>query len=130
MPTTQGDIEHSKLANGVGVHQTEHGDVPSGAGSAKLSCPWVVPISKEDDADRVFSGGVTDTEDSAKEAAVAWMRRHQADCAVIERVRLSTSTRLVPGYLSTGYVLAAERRKNHRIVWTRVRVRETELAAS
>jgi hypothetical protein len=58
------------------------------------------------------------------------MRRHQADRALIERVRLSTSTRLIPGYLTTGYALAAERRKNHRIVWTRVRARETELAAS
>jgi hypothetical protein len=89
-----------------------------------------VLYSWDSSAPGIDGAGVTGTEDSARKAAVAWMRRHRADCAVIERVRLSSSTRLIPGYLPTGYALAAERRKNHRIVWIRVQTRETELAAS
>ena len=76
------------------------------------------------------AGGVTHTEDAAKAAAVAWMRGHGADCAVVERVRLASSTRLVPAYVPTGYVLAAWRRKNNRIAWTRVHTPEAEQAAS
>jgi hypothetical protein len=78
----------------------------------------------------IDAGGVTHTEDAAKTAVVTWMRAHGANYAVMERVRLTSSTRLILCYHPTGYRLVAQRRKNNRIVWTRVRTRETELAAS
>lgn len=78
----------------------------------------------------IDAGGVTHTEDAAKTAVIDWMRAHGADNAVMERVLLTSSTRLIPDYLPTGYRLTAQRRKNNQIVWTRARARETDQAAS
>jgi hypothetical protein len=74
----------------------------------------------------INAGGITHTQDAAKTAVIDWMRANGAECAVMERVLLASSAGLIPSYLPTGYRLAAQRRKNNRIVWTRVHAPKTD----
>jgi hypothetical protein len=76
-------------------------------------------------------GGVTDDHDSAKTAAVAWMRAHKTDTARVEQVQLALGGGgLLTTHEHTGRTWIAQRQGNHHITWTRHDHIAPELAAS